>query len=126
MGKRDTGVVGRRAESLAFRYLCDRGLVPVARNYRSRGGEIDLIMLDGSCLTFVEVRSRRSARFARPASTVDARKQRKLVGTAAMFVARHARYAGHTMRFDVVSIEGAARPRIHWICDAFRPDDSAL
>ena len=126
MGKRDTGVVGRRAESLALGYLRDRGLVPVARNFRSRGGEIDLIMLDGACLTFIEVRSRRSARFASAASTVDARKQRKLVGTAAMFVARHARFANHTMRFDVVSIEGATRPRIRWVCDAFRPDDSAL
>lgn len=126
MGNRDTGVVGRRAESLAFRYLLDRGLVPVARNFRSRGGEIDLIMLDGSCLTFIEVRSRRSSQFAMPAITVDARKQRKLVGTAAMFVARNERFANYTMRFDVVSIEGAVRPRIRWMSDAFRPDDSAL
>ncbi len=126
MGKRDTGAVGRRAESLAFRYLRDRGHETVARKFRSRGGEIDLIMLDGACLTFIEVRSRRSAQFTRPASTVDARKQRKLVGTAAMFVARHERFASHTMRFDIVSIEGTARPTIRWICDAFRPDDSAL
>ncbi len=126
MGNRDPGAVGRDAESLAFRYLRDRGLVPVARNFRSRGGEIDLIMLDGSCLAFIEVRSRRSSQFATPATTVDARKQRKLIGTAAMFVARHERFADHTMRFDVVSIEGAACPRIRWVCDAFRPDDSAL
>ena len=53
-------------------------------------------------------------------------KQRKLVGTAAMFVARHDRFASHTMRFDVVSIEGVTRTRIRWICDAFRPNDSAL
>ena len=126
MGKRDTGVVGRRAESLAFEYLRDHGLTPVARNFRSRGGEIDLIMLDGECLTFIEVRSRRSSQFASPSTTVDARKQRKLIGTAAMFVARHHRFADYTMRFDVVSIEGAAPPSIRWICDAFRPDDSAL
>ena len=126
MGKRDTGVVGRRAESLAFEYLRDHGLTPVARNFRSRGGEIDLIMLDGECLTFIEVRSRRSSQFANPSTTVDARKQRKLIGTAAMFVARHDRFADYTMRFDVVSIEGAAPPSIRWIRDAFRPDDSAL
>jgi len=126
MGNRDTGVVGRRAESLAFEYLRDHGLTPVARNFRSRGGEIDLIMLDGDCLTFIEVRSRRSSQFASPSATVDARKQRKLIGTAAMFVARHGRFANYTMRFDVVSIEGTAPRGIRWICDAFRPDDSAL
>ena len=126
MGNRDTGVVGRRAESLAFEYLRDRGLAPVARNFRSRGGEIDLIMLDGDCLAFVEVRSRRSSRFASPANTVDARKQRKLVGTASMFIARHDRFAHYTMRFDVISIEGTPRPSVRWIRDAFRPDDSAL
>ncbi|MDJ0795089.1 MAG: YraN family protein [Woeseiaceae bacterium] len=126
MGNRDTGVVGRRAESLAFEYLRDHGLTPVARNFRSRGGEIDLIMLDGDCLAFIEVRSRRSSQFTSPSSTVDPRKQRKLVGTAAMFAARHDRFADFTMRFDVISIEGTAHPTIRWIRDAFRPDDSAL
>ncbi len=126
MGNRDTGVVGRRAESLAFEYLRDRGLAAVARNFRSRGGEIDLIMLDGDCLAFIEVRSRRSSQFTSPSSTVDPRKQRKLVGTAAMFVARHDRFADFTMRFDVISIEGTTQPSIRWIRDAFRPDDSAL
>ncbi len=126
MGKRDTGLIGRRAETLATRFLCERGLVPVARNFRSRLGEIDLIMLDDGCLAFVEVRSRRSSQFARPATTVDCRKQRKLVRTASLFVVRHPRFAQHTMRFDVVSIEGVMQTRIRWISDAFRPDDSAL
>ena len=126
MGNRDTGAVGRHAESLAFEYLRDQGLSPIARNFRSRGGEIDLIMLDGCCLTFIEVRSRRSSGFTRPANTVDARKQRKLIGTAAMFVARHDRFANYTMRFDVISIEGTTRSGVRWIRDAFRPGDSAL
>ena len=126
MGNRHRGAIGRRAESLAFEYLRNHGLAPVARNFRSRGGEIDLIMMDGDCLAFIEVRSRSSAQFANPSHTVDARKQRKLITTAAMFVARHDRYSTCTMRFDVVSIEGSARPRIRWISDAFRPDDSAL
>lgn len=100
--------------------------MPVARNFRTRGGEIDLIMLDGTCLAFIEVRSRRSSAFDRPANTVDVRKQRRLVNTAAMFVVRHDRFANYTMRFDVVSIEGQTRPTIRWVRDAFRPDDSKL
>ena len=95
----------------------------MTRNFRSRGGEIDLIMLDGDCLTFVEVRYRKSTRFSSPAPTVDHRKQRKILRTAAMFVANSQRYARHTMRFDVVAIAGDT---IEWIQDAFRPSDSTL
>lgn len=126
MGRGRTGTLGDHAEQLAFRYLTNRGLRPVARNFRTRGGEIDLILLDGNCLTFVEVRCRRSAQFTEPGLTVDHRKQRKLVRTAALFAARHRAYAQHVMRFDVVAIEGDEFPTIRWIRDAFRPNDSTL
>ena len=124
MGRIATGALGARAETYACRFLTERGLVPVARNFRCRGGEIDLVMLHGDCLTFIEVRYRRSARFAAPAPTVDDRKQRKILRTAAMFLALHRRYANHTMRFDVVAISGDRD--VDWIQDAFRPGDSAL
>ena len=126
MGRHKTGVVGRRAEQLAFDYLVDHNLRPLARNFHSRGGEIDLIMLDKDCLTFVEVRYRASAAFAPASHTVDRRKQRKIIHTAAMYVARNQRFSTNTMRFDVVAIEGREIPRIHWIKDAFRPNNSTL
>ena len=96
----------------------------MARNFRRRGGEIDIVMIDGDTLVFVEVRYRRSATFAAPGLTVDRRKQRKLVRAAALFAAAHHRLAGYEMRFDVVAIE-EGKP-VHWIRDAFRPDDSML
>ena len=126
MGRPDTGTLGERAEQAAFRYLINRGLRPVARNFRSRGGEIDLIMLDADCLVFVEVRCRRSTQFTEPANTIDRRKQRKIVRTAALFSARNRRHAGRTMRFDVVAVEAAHPPVMHWIRDAFRPEDSTF
>ena len=126
MGRGPTGALGDQAEQQAFRYLIDRGLRPVARNFRSRGGEIDLIMLDGECLTFVEVRCRRSTYFTAPGLTVDHRKQRKIIRTAALFGARHRAYANCVMRFDVVAVEGEDPPTIKWIQDAFRPNDSTL
>ena len=119
-----TGSLGRRAENTAFRYLLDQGLRPVARNFRRRGGEIDIIMLDGDVLVFVEVRYRRSAAFAAPGLTVDARKQRKLIRTAALFASTQRHLATREMRFDVIAIE-ESKP-VCWIRDAFRPDDSAL
>ena len=121
---RHTGAVGQSAENAAFQYLITRGLKPVARNFSRRGGEIDIIMLDEECLVFIEVRFRRSAAFAQPGLTVDARKQRKLVRTAALFAATHPGLANRVMRFDVVALE-AGKPPL-WIRDAFRPDDSAL
>jgi putative endonuclease len=77
-------------------------------------------MLDGHCLTFVEVRYRSSSQFVDPLLTVDRRKQRKLVHTAMLFLSRHRFYANHILRFDVVAIdENGTR----WVRDAFRPDD---
>jgi putative endonuclease len=124
VGRRTTGSVGRDAERYAFRYLLARDFKPVARNFRCRSGEIDLIMLDNDCLTFIEVRYRASAAFSSASDTVDARKQRKIIRTAALFVARNRRYATFTMRFDVVAIEGIEDLTLHHIADAFRPNHS--
>ncbi len=126
MGRGPKRTLGDRAEEQAFRFLIDRGLRPVARNFRSRGGEIDLIMLDEGCLVFVEVRCRRSASFTKPELTVDYRKQRKIIRTAALFGARNRAYSNHVMRFDVIAVAGQDPPDIQWIRDAFRPNDSAL
>lgn len=126
MGYRTTRAIGSGAEQEAFRYLLGKGLSPVAQNFCCRGGEIDLIMLDDGCLTFIEVRFRSASSFAPPSHTVDYRKQNKIIRTAAMFVARNKRYANYTMRFDVVAVEGIGDRSIHWISDAFRPDNSTL
>jgi putative endonuclease len=126
LGRGITGTLGDHAEQLAHEFLLEQGLRPVARNFRSRSGEIDLIMLDERCLAFIEVRYRRSSGFVKPVVTVDHRKQRKIIRTAAMFTARNHRFSDLTMRFDVVAIEGADRPAINWIRDAFRPNDSTL
>ncbi len=127
MGSGTTTAVGQRAEQLACNFLIDQGLQAVARNFHCRGGEIDLIMLDGDCLTFVEVRFRASTSFARASDTVDGRKQRKIIRTAAMFIARNRKFAMHTMRFDVIAVEGSdGSHSFTWLQDAFRPNDSTL
>jgi len=119
---------GQHAEQLAFDHLVEYGLRPVARNFRCRGGEIDLIMLDEDCLAFIEVRYRASSSFGRASETVDVRKQQKIIRTAALFIARNKAFALHTMRFDVFAVEGpsAQATGVHWIKDAFRPNNSTL
>ncbi len=126
MGSRPRRVVGARAENAAYRYLLDHGLRPVTRNFRCRGGEIDLIMLDRRCLVFIEVRYRRSSAFTPPAHTVDARKQRKIIRAAALYCARERRAANLRVRFDVIAIDAGSPDGICWIRDAFRPDDTGL
>jgi len=126
MGLAARGLVGDRAERKALRFLIREGLKPVTRNFRSRGGEIDLIMLHDDCLTFVEVRYRKSTRFTGPALTVDRHKQRKILRTAALFLSDKPHYARLASRFDVVAITGGVDSTIEWLQDAFRPVNSTL
>ncbi len=80
-------------------------------------------MLDVNCLVFVEVRYRAAGQRVAAKLSIDARKQNKLVKTAAIFLSRHDRYARHTVRFDVVAVDGDA---LEWIRDAFRPAHSCF
>ncbi len=115
--------LGQDAEQLAFRFLRDKGLRPIRRNFRCRHGEIDLIMLDDSCLVFIEVRYRSETSFVTAMLTVDTRKQRKLSRAAAMFLAMNRRYGEHVCRFDIVGVNCGrdAVVSIDWMRDAFRP-----
>ncbi|MCY4212668.1 MAG: YraN family protein [Gammaproteobacteria bacterium] len=117
---------GQWAERRAAWHLRGRGLKLIARNYRCRFGEVDLIMSDGEATVFVEVKRRRNDAFMNPAESVDVHKQRRLAMAAGAFLAAHPRYGRHPARFDVVTITGPNyRPRFDWIRDAFQLDDSA-
>jgi len=84
-------------------------------------------MLDQKCLTFIEVRYRVTATFSPPpTNAVGQHKQRKIILTTAMIVARYYRFSNFTMRFDVVAIEGHSGEWLEWLKDAFRPINSNL
>jgi putative endonuclease len=110
---------GFDAEALAEAYLGERGLQPVERNVRFRGGEIDLVMREGAEWVFVEVRARASARFGGAAASVGWRKQQRLVMAAQLYLLRRfGQRAWPPCRFDVLAFE-AGEP--HWIRCAFTP-----
>jgi len=115
--------LGTHFEKSALKFLRKHGLQLLQQNYRSRFGEVDLVMRDDSCVIFVEVRFRNRNRFANARLTVDHRKQSKLVKTAAVFLSQHPRLADDTVRFDVLAFDRAddAQTTIQWIKDAFRP-----
>lgn len=116
--------VGARLEQIALDHLRKAGLKLVARNFRCRVGEIDLVMLDQACLVFVEVRYRKPSRFASALESVDEHKQRKLAKAALFFIGRHQAFREHTLRFDVIAFDGPAYDRytLQWLRDAFRPE----
>jgi putative endonuclease len=107
--------LGQSAESRAAAFLRTQGLKLVARNWRCRFGEIDLVMQDGAILVFVEVRLRNRTDFGGAAASVTPAKQKKLLAAARQYLA--ALKTLPPCRFDVVALSGDAAP--DWIKNAF-------
>ncbi|MCK7595904.1 YraN family protein [Microbulbifer sp. CAU 1566] len=117
---RKTTSVGSEMEALAERHLVRAGLRIVERNFRGRFGEIDLIARDGATLIFIEVRYRRYHQFGGAGTSVDFRKQRKLLATANGYL--QYRKIDCPCRFDVITIEPAPNSKtlsVDWIQNAF-------
>ena len=107
-------------ESAAESFLNGRGLQTVEKNYHGRFGEIDLVMLDGGTLVFVEVRYRASERFGGGAASVTPVKQRRIILAAQRFLQSRRQFAPRPCRFDVVAIGSEnGRPVMNWIRRAF-------
>jgi putative endonuclease len=94
---------GRLGEQAARRHLQRLGLKHLATNFRSARGEMDLVFRDGDCLVFVEVKTRMSEDWTRPAAAVNARKRRLLSQTALDYL-RLLRYPAVKIRFDIVEV----------------------
>jgi len=105
---------GAQAEQQAALYLQQQGLKLVARNYRGRFGEIDLILQDGATLVFVEVRLRRNDDFGGAAASIDTRKQQRIARTAQQYLAGLAHIPA--CRFDVVLMDNHG---MQWLKNAF-------
>lgn len=106
--------LGKAAEDAAAAYLARQGLRLVARNWRCRGGEIDLVMRDGAALVFVEVRERKDARYGGAGASITASKQARLLHAARLYLAGQGQPP--PCRFDAVLIEAG---RLTWLKDAF-------
>jgi len=113
-------VRGQAAEALAAAYLQAHGLGILARNVRFRGGEVDLIALDGDGIVFVEVRLRRNSRFGGAAASITPAKQRRIVLAAQMWLGGAGRrHANQPCRFDAILLDRLDPARIDWIRGAF-------
>lgn len=117
--RHNTESTGAAGEAAAAEYLQRQGLTVVARNFRVRGGEIDLICRDhAAVIVFVEVRLRQRADFGGAVASITAAKRRRLV-LAARHWLQQQRCDDAPCRFDCVLIDGG---RLEWLRDAFTAD----
>ena len=116
MNRADLGYMG---EAVAAKYYIRQGYLLLNHNYRTRMGELDLILYKADTIVFAEVKTRTGAMLDRPAAAVDARKQYRLVLAAQQYLQRSP-YGDAAIRFDVVEVTPAGTGwQVHCIPGAF-------
>lgn len=115
----DISALGIQAEQIAYNYLLLKGLTPVERNFRTRRGEIDIIMLDGKQLVFIEVRYRQSTIFGGAEGSVTIKKCQRLKAAASAYMQTHRLTNNTSARFDVIALTGDLSRRelysVNWL-----------
>ncbi len=115
-----TLAIGARHEQQALEYLKNSGLTLIEKNFRTRLGELDLIMRDGKTLVFIEVRYRKNTQFGGPIESVSYQKQQRLLRAAHIYLSQRQQFQNLAYRFDIVGITGTGTDqRIEWIQNAF-------
>jgi putative endonuclease len=102
--------LGRRGEILAAQHLAAQGHEIVARNWRCEAGELDLVIMDGNCLAFVEVRTRRGRSLGSPEESITQAKQARLITLSEAYIQAND-WEGQ-WRIDVIAVEMDPRGRL--------------
>lgn len=112
-------ILGRLGEERAAAFLMAHGLPCVARNWRCRAGEIDLIVARGKEIRFVEVKTRKTTTYGAPEEAITGRKLAHLRAAAETWIAAQTFMQRQTFQFDVVTVflPGSPKEQIEWIQD---------
>ncbi|MCS6922741.1 MAG: YraN family protein [Fimbriimonadales bacterium] len=114
--------LARRGEEQAAQYLQAQGYVILARNWRTREGELDIVALDGDALAFIEVKTRRTLAYGAAEESIDPRKQAQLARLAQRFIDTNPDLTFRECRFDVVIVDMTVLPaQIRHYRNAFEP-----
>lgn len=117
----NTTTKGNKAEELAKNFLIEKGFSFITHQYRTRRGEIDLIMKNKKTLIFVEVRSRQHKSLVDPLETITWHKQQNIIYSAKVFMQYNPWTNDFEVRFDVICVYvNKLNCKITWIADAFR------
>lgn len=116
----DAKAFGQKGEAAAAKYYLDRGCRLLAHNYRTRMGELDLVLMDGETLVIAEVKARSETSRGPAAQAVGAAKQRRIILAARRFL-QQSGLSEHPVRFDVVEVTPAVGGGllVHCIRSAF-------
>lgn len=112
--------VGRWGEDVAVHFLAKKGLELVARNTRTAYGEIDLIMMDGADVVFVEVKTRTNEAYGLPEDAITASKREHLIHSAQAYLQAHEELPD-SWRIDVIAVRGKlaqSDPEVEWFQNA--------
>ena len=110
---------GDEGEGRAAAYLAESGFTVVDRNYRIRGGEIDIVATKGEVLVFVEVKTLPNGSPEMLSDELGKRKISKVIRAAKFYLMAHPEYGGKLVRFDIVALDVPGLPPVHHIEDAF-------
>lgn len=113
--------LGSQGEKAAVDFLKDNGYKILAKNYKTKLGEIDIIARDKDTLTFIEVKTRYSDRWGLPSEAISQTKQRQISKAAIMFLKENG-FLDKKARFDVVSVVWEDNPKLELIKNAFELD----
>lgn len=112
---------GRWAEQFALQYLVNKNLTLLGSNFRSKLGEIDLIMQDKNIICFIEVRYRLNNHFQTASESITAKKCQRIILASQQYLIENRQATKMDCRFDVVALCGKQEdPEIEWIKDAFQ------
>ena len=115
----NTKITGNAGEEKAANYLCEKGYTIIERNWRSRGGEIDIIATKDDTIVFVEVKTLPSGNIDTLSHLLNKRKQKRIEETAKYFMIMNRKYNSSYIRFDVIIVDMPEYPSVYHIESAF-------
>lgn len=110
---------GNQGEDRAAEYLKKNGHEILFRNYRTNGGEIDIISSIGETIVFVEVKTLPNGNAELLSHVLDSRKQKRIIKTAKRFLTNYRQYINKYIRFDVIVLDMPGLPDIYHVENAF-------
>ena len=115
----NTKIVGNEGENRAAAYLLSKGFTIIERNWRTKGGEIDIIAFKNDILAFVEVKTLPNGTLDMIQRELNYQKRQRILKTSKRFLLNHRQYSNSYIRYDVIVIDMPGLEPVYHIENAF-------